>query len=91
MNIEVEARELVADIVGCPSDRVLLADLELALTFAGRIRAAILADEERRAWMERYADCHELWGAEAARVAADRFLDRWREARAAWEARDERQ
>lgn len=51
-------------------------------------RAAILADEERRAWMERYADCHELWGAEAARVAADRFLDRWREARAAWEARD---
>lgn len=66
---------------------------ELARLFecvAAASRAAVLADEERRVWMERYANCHELWGYEAARVAADRFLDRWREARAAWEARDGR-
>jgi hypothetical protein len=45
------------------------------------------ADARAAAWAW-YANCHELWGYEAARVAADRFLDRWREARAAWEARD---
>ena len=72
-----------------PWDRERAQHLDALLdSVRAETRAAVLADEERRAWMERYAISHELWGSEAARVAADRFLDRWREARAAWEARD---
>lgn len=89
-----EKRDWLAGMFVTSADNIAANEIEALNTLIARIeaetRAAILADEERRVWMERYANCHELWGYEAARVAADRFLDRWREARAAWEARDER-
>ena len=52
-------------------------------------RAAILADEERRVWMEEYM--HAIDGtnsAATARASAESMLEAWREARAAWEERD---
>lgn len=52
-------------------------------------RAAALAEEDRRVWMELYI--HEIYNArnESTAIAfADRRLTVWREARAAWEARD---
>lgn len=55
-------------------------------------RTAILADEERRVWCERYAaERYCGWASNTATDHADLYLAAWREARAAWETRDERQ
>lgn len=55
------------------------------------VRAAILADEERRVWMEEFARSgREKLDLASLTNRADRALARWREARAAWEERDDR-
>lgn len=53
------------------------------------VRSAILNDEERRVWMEEFArSAREKLDLASLTNRADRALARWREARAAWEARD---
>lgn len=87
-----EKRQWVADFYDCSTHEVAPREIRRLSDLIARIesetRAAVLAEEDRRVWCERYAHCHELWGREAAQVAADRFLERYREARAAWGARD---
>lgn len=54
-------------------------------------RAAIFADEERRVWCEAYLWTRlSGWKEPSALRRGDRALAAWREARAAWGARDER-
>lgn len=63
---------------------------ELARLFecvAAASRAAILADEERRVWCEKYAELSGRCRPSEQVEGADAALATWREARAAWEAR----
>lgn len=54
-------------------------------------RAALLADEERRVWCEEYAVSRFRFKSKStAQTEANDKLTAWREARAAWEARDGR-
>lgn len=90
-----EKRQWIADFYECSRESVVQGEIDrltaLIARIAADVRAAILADEERRVWCEEYM--HALDGTDRAATAhasAERMLTAWREARAAWEARDGR-
>lgn len=94
-----EKRRWLADLLNCRPEDVFIANIQALGELVDRIekdvrtetRAAILADEERRVWCEAYLWTRlSGWKEPSALRRGDRALAAWREARAAWEARDER-
>lgn len=90
MNIEKEARSLTAEFLGCTVEDVDDDDVQPVLAFANRILVAVLAEEDRRVWCEKYAtERNGGWSDDIATKWADGKLGLYREARAAWDARGE--
>lgn len=81
-----EKREWLSDLFNCEPSRINSEDFARVVALIARIeaetRAAVLAEEERRVWMEAYA-CY-VGIVDDATSYADAYLARWREARTAW-------
>mgnify|MGYP000963997523 CR=1 FL=1 len=93
MNIEKEARKLTAEFLGCTVKDVDDDEFQPVLAFAARVRAAVLTEEDRRVWCERYAHytANSGMGSSGAVEYANAELNRYREARAVWDARGEKE
>lgn len=88
MTMDRDAEDLVSAILEVEFREAV----ELALAFAGRARAAVLTEEDRRVWCERHAHytANSGMGSSGAVEYANAELNRYREARAAWDARKEK-